>query len=100
MEIIDKFLSEIKEISDKKNESLELSKKAGNNFNILSVIGLKSEEVRLHSAFIAELLNPEGAHGQKNLFLKAFSALICSRAIPSKFFIQASFCPDKTFNEI
>jgi hypothetical protein len=28
--------------------------------------------VRVHSAFIAELLNPQGSHGQGNIFLKLF----------------------------
>ena len=42
------------------------------NFNVFNVIGLWSEEVRLHSAFIAELLNTHESHGMGNTFLKAF----------------------------
>ena len=33
---------------------------------------MRCEEVRLHSAFIAELLNPNGSHGLSNSFLQAF----------------------------
>ena len=33
---------------------------------------MTSNEVKLHSALIAELLNPEGSHGMKDAFLKAF----------------------------
>ena len=49
----------------------EVSKR-GENFNVFNVIGLWSEEVRLHSAMLAELLNPEGSHGCGDAFLAAF----------------------------
>ena len=39
---------------------------------MFNVIGLRTEEVRLHSAFLAELLNPQGSHGLSNMFLEAF----------------------------
>lgn len=45
---------------------------SGENFNIFKIIGLVSEEVRVHSSFIAELLNPAGSHGQDGLFLNLF----------------------------
>ena len=48
----------------------------GESFNIFNTLGLKSEEVRLHSAFIGELLNPNGSHGASSLFLKAFLQVI------------------------
>lgn len=44
----------------------------GETFNIFNILGLRSEEVRLHSALIAELLNPKGRHGCASLFLKSF----------------------------
>ena len=44
----------------------------GDNFNIFKIIGLTSNEVRVHSAFIAELLNPNGSHGQGTIFFKLF----------------------------
>ena len=46
--------------------------KRGENFNVFNVLGLSSEEVRLHSAFVAELLNPNGKHGMGQAFLEAF----------------------------
>ena len=52
----------------KENERWE----RGESFNVFNTIGLRSEEVRLHSAFIGELLNPGGSHGASSLFLKAF----------------------------
>lgn len=44
----------------------------GENFNVFKVLGLTTNEVRTHSAFLAELLNPKGSHGCKDAFLKLF----------------------------
>nr|WP_256488659.1 PD-(D/E)XK nuclease family protein [Pontibacter sp. HSC-36F09] len=44
----------------------------GENFNIFKILSLQTAEVRAHSAFLAELLNPCGAHGQGDLFLSLF----------------------------
>lgn len=41
-------------------------------FNIFSVLHKKHDERRLHSRFIASLLNPNGSHEQGNIFLKEF----------------------------
>jgi hypothetical protein len=69
----------LKQISSLYQES-KLDKKRrteqGEFFNIFNVVGLRSEEVRLHSAFIAELLNPKGSHGVGDLFLKEFLSII------------------------
>ena len=35
----------------------------GENYNVFDIIGLTTNEVKLHSAFIADLLNPHGLHG-------------------------------------
>ena len=50
----------------------EEKRKRGENFNIFKTLGMQTSEVRLHSAFLAELLNPNGSHGLKDKFLKAF----------------------------
>lgn len=44
----------------------------GYMFNIFSIMKMERDEVRTHSAMIAELLNPKGRHGQGAVFLKAF----------------------------
>ncbi|NTE00045.1 PD-(D/E)XK nuclease family protein [Agrobacterium tumefaciens] len=49
----------------------------GENFNVFKILKLESSEVRMHSAFIAELLNPKGSHGQKDVFLKLFIKSFC-----------------------
>jgi hypothetical protein len=54
----------------------DLAAKTGENFNIFSVLKLDSDEVRLHSRLLGELLNPRGSHGQNELFLKLFISTI------------------------
>ena len=49
----------------------------GENFNVFRIIKLESSEVRMHSAFLAELLDPKGSHGQKDTFLKLFTKTFC-----------------------
>lgn len=61
-------------IINKKYE--EMAKTSGENFNVFSILNLKTNEVRTHSAFIAELLNPKGTHGLGGAFLKEFVAIL------------------------
>jgi hypothetical protein len=62
----------LKKIETIRKHHLEIESILGEDFNVFKVIGLTTEEVRLHSAFLAELLNPKGSHGQKEIFLKLF----------------------------
>jgi hypothetical protein len=57
----------------------EIAKITGENFNIFSVIKMESKEVRTHSAFIGELLNPKGSHGLKDVPLKILIKLISEK---------------------
>lgn len=50
-----------------------IAEKTGENFNIFEVLGLTTNEVRTHSSFLAELLNPKGSHGQGSVFLDLFT---------------------------
>jgi hypothetical protein len=54
------------------NKYEDVAKKNGENFNIFSIMNMESDEVYTHSAIIGELLNPNGSHGQGNLFLLLF----------------------------
>lgn len=63
------LLNQVLEITRKYDEMAILS---GENFNIFRILKLTSAEVRLHSAFLAELFNPEGRHGLQDTFLKLF----------------------------
>ena len=66
---INSLLQKITEIS---TNYKKLSRLSGEDFNLFKIINLTSDEVRVHSAFLAELLNPQGSHGQGNVFLKLF----------------------------
>lgn len=59
---------------DKKIRIGKLSR--GDSFNLFSELGLTSDEVHLHSAFIAMLLNPNASHGQGTMFLKSFVEML------------------------
>jgi hypothetical protein len=59
-------------VSKIKTKHIEIAKQSGERFNIFSVLKLTSDEVRLHSRFIGELLNPSGSHEQSDLFLQLF----------------------------
>lgn len=63
------LLEKVAEISKKYEQ---LNKMSGNNFNVFNVINVTSDEVRLHSKFLSELLNPKGTHGQNDAFLNLF----------------------------
>ena len=53
-------------------ERLDLRRLRGENFNVFHVLHMEDNEDKLHSRFIAELLNPRGSHGQGDAFLRFF----------------------------
>lgn len=69
------LLEKIQLINEKYKKLDEIN---ATRFNIFTIIGNSSDEVNLHSKFIAELLNPDGSHGQGNIFLKLFIKTIQS----------------------
>ena len=50
----------------------EIAALKGEKFNIFKILKVHADEVRLHSRFLAELLNPKGTHMQGAKFLKLF----------------------------
>ena len=56
------------EVKDEKSKSLN----KGDLFNIFGIIGKSSDEVKIHSKFLAMLLNPKGKHGCGDAFLRTF----------------------------
>lgn len=62
------FLDQFRLIKEKHDE---VARANGERFNVFSVLGVENAEVR-HSAFLAELLNPNGAHSQGAVFLRLF----------------------------
>ena len=62
-----------------KTEFTKIKKEAGiravteaPDFNIFYLMGMTRDEVRTHSAMLANLLNPNGSHGQGVLFLGTY----------------------------
>lgn len=58
------------------NKYDDIAKVTGENFNIFKTLGLSTNEVRTHSAFIGELLNPKGSHDLGDIFLKEFLQIV------------------------
>ncbi len=69
---LQKLLTEVNNVCIKVEQERKDKESRGEYYNVFNVLGLWSEEVKLHSAFIAELLNPKGSHGLGGSFLKAF----------------------------
>lgn len=88
---IETLLKQISEIVIKERIQQEEKRKRGENFNIFSVLGLSTSEVRLHSAFLGELLNPDGDHGLGSKFLEEFVDTIIKRVEP-EFEIDTKTC--------
>jgi len=55
-----------------RDEVLEEARMMAPAFNVFSVLGLSRDEARTHSAMLAQLLRPDGSHGQQFLFLTSF----------------------------
>ena len=81
-----KLLSLFRQVSIMAQEAELTARLTGEYFNIFNILSLSTNEVRTHSAFIAELLNPRGSHGQGSLYLDRFLAQfgIAGQAFDSK----------------
>ena len=72
MNDLEKLLNQVYPIIVKDNAEKEAQLQRGELFNVFRVLKLTSDEVRTHSAFLAELLNPNGSHGMSDKFLRLF----------------------------
>lgn len=66
------FLDQFRLIKEKHDD---VARANGEWFNVFSVLGVESAEIR-HSAFLAELLNPNGSHSQGAVFLRLFFEML------------------------
>lgn len=66
------LLNKTKQISFHAETLSEEREKRGENFNIFGILKVSKYETKLHTPFIAELLNPKGSHGLGDAFLRAF----------------------------
>jgi len=87
-----------------RNKYDDLAEYTGENFNVFKILRLDKKEL-MHSAFIANLLNTKGNHGQKDIFLKLFineiKAQFSENEAKSFFFTDfntsKSFCKEEEY---
>lgn len=70
------ILNQVRIVSQKIKEQRKEKFECGESFNIFNDLGFMSDEVHLHSMFLANLLNPKGSHGQRGKFLEAFLKML------------------------
>lgn len=73
MKELETLLKKVRQITDKYDEIAYLK---GENFNLFKILDRRYDEVKSHSAMLAELLNPKGSHGIGNVFLNLFIEMI------------------------
>ena len=70
------ILNQVRIVSQKIKEQRKEKFERGENYNIFNDLGFMSDEVHLHSMFLANLQNPKGSHGQRGKFLEAFLKML------------------------
>jgi len=50
----------------------DLDRLSGDSFNVFRILKMETSEVKMHSALIGDLINPNGSHGQGKVFLDLF----------------------------
>lgn len=70
----------LRQVLDTKSEYDKKAESTGERFNVFRILEVTSDEVRLHSRLLGELLNPKGSHGRGDVFLKLFLNLIKSKS--------------------
>ena len=73
------LLGQIKEQARVEDRSVAQS------YNIFDILGLPHYEVTTHSAFLGNLLSPDGSHGQGDLFFRSFVERIAPRVKRERF---------------
>lgn len=68
MKNLQSLLNQVSTVTKKNNEILDAT---GERFNMFRLLGVNHYE-NMHSAILAEFLNPKGSHGLKSKFLETF----------------------------
>ena len=83
---IDSIIIQLQQILLVERNNQEEKWKRGECFNIFQILGVATNEVRLHSAFLAELLNPCASHGMSTKCLLYFIDNVIRReGVPFEF---------------
>jgi hypothetical protein len=70
------------EIAPLQARAVERAKEETLDFNVFRILRLAHKEVMTHTPFLANLLNPNGTHGQGDLFLRLFLTRLAARKVP------------------
>ena len=84
MEQFEQLFKAVNQIVQQAKVAKEESRLRGEQFNIFKVCGIDHYELQ-HSKIIAELLNPQGSHGQGCLYLKLFLETYRSNLVMTDF---------------
>jgi len=71
-EQLQSLLDQVSAIIEEEKKLRQRKYDSGETFNVFEVLRLQRDEVRLHSSFIAALLDPKGPHGLKTKLLESF----------------------------
>jgi len=91
VEQLQSLLSEVSKIRQKNEIERKNRESRGEMFNVFKVLNLSTAEVRTHSAFIRELLDPHGSHGLKTVPLSAFLSILEDVILPQPFDFQVDY---------
>src|SRR6056297_1956376 len=80
MDDVKELLQNIYTISNSWERFLD---KRSESFNIFEALYMETEEARLHNPLLAELLNSNGIHGKKSVFLRHFIELLDLKSLTS-----------------
>lgn len=76
---IQKLCKSVKRIVKHHND---IAKIKGEHFNVFSILNMESKENGTHSAFLGELLNPDGSHNLGTAFLDLFLNVVKKNDLP------------------
>ena len=83
METLDILSALLREAGQVLAAKAEADKQSGNDFNIFSVLNMKTDEVNTHCRLLYELLSPRGSHAMGDAFLKEFFRMVLCKPFPS-----------------
>lgn len=79
---LESLLNQISAIIEEEKELKQCKYDSGETFNVFKILRLQRDEVRLHSSFIATLLDPKGSHGLKTKLLESFLQVMKAEDFP------------------
>lgn len=68
------------------NSYRKRTKDSGEDYNLFKVIRMTSDEVKVHSAFLSDLLSPNGLHGMDSVFTRLFLKMLSDKFDSDSFY--------------